>query len=173
MSKHPPIQIVDENDNPIRGASMQEAHEQGLIHEIVLIAVRDPDGRLLLQRRAPGVATNPDTWDFSAAGHVDEGEDYITAALRELHEEIGVEAAPGDLTEKAYYRTENSYDWRKIDRFKKLYEITVAADTEFKLQPEEVTEVKWFTLADLEEEISQHPSEFTFDFEEVLEKLDI
>ena len=34
---------------------------------------------------------HPGVWDSSAAGHVDAGEDYDEAALRELEEELGVQ----------------------------------------------------------------------------------
>ena len=37
---------------------------------------------------------HPGVWDSSAAGHLDAGEDYATAARRELQEELGITDAP-------------------------------------------------------------------------------
>lgn len=66
-----PIQIVDEDDQPLGPASKHEAWEKGLLHRIVSILVENKDGQLLLQKRGPLVAISPDIWDSSAAGHVD------------------------------------------------------------------------------------------------------
>lgn len=170
MTKYPPIQVVDEDDNPIRGASMEEIHREGLRHRIVIVILKDSDGRILLQKRGPTMATNPNVWDASAAGHVDEGEDYLTAAKRELHEELGIDNLA--LTEVDYYKTEASYDWRQLNRYKKVYTAVIPSDTEFKLHPEEITEVKWFTPKELAKFISEKPDEIVGGFVKVLGRLD-
>ena len=77
--KHPPIQLVDEEDNPTKGSSMQAAHQKGLRHRVVVVLVEDDTGRVLLQKRSDKVSTYKNSWDVSAAGHVDYGEDYLTA----------------------------------------------------------------------------------------------
>lgn len=170
MTQHPPIQVVDEDDQPLRGGSMEEIHRQGLLHRIVVIVLKDPEGNILLQLRGPDVETNPNTWDASAAGHVDEGEDYLTAAKRELYEEIGVKDI--ELTEAAYYRAESNYEWRKLNRFRKIYTAVIPGDTELTAEPEEITEVRWFTPAELEELIANRPGGIVKDFITVLRNLD-
>jgi len=84
------IQIVDENDQPVGSATKQEAWDKGLIHRIVRIMLVNDKGEFLLQRRHPKKDIYPNCWDSSVAGHVDAGEDYDTAAKRELEEELGV-----------------------------------------------------------------------------------
>jgi 16S rRNA (adenine1518-N6/adenine1519-N6)-dimethyltransferase len=39
----------------------------------------------------------PERWDSSAAGHVDAGEDYLTAAVREIGEELGIKTTADRL----------------------------------------------------------------------------
>jgi putative (di)nucleoside polyphosphate hydrolase len=52
------------------------------------IALFGPDGRVFVGRRVRG---QPGTWQMPQGG-IDEGESPIEAALRELHEETGVDA---------------------------------------------------------------------------------
>src|SRR5688500_340056 len=49
--------------------------------------VRDGAGRVLLQRRPPGLE-NGGRWDKSVGGHVSAGEDFDTTAVREAGEEL-------------------------------------------------------------------------------------
>jgi len=167
---YPPLHIFDENDEPIGEVSLQEIHEQGLLHRVVLVVLHDPDGKILLQRRSPNVATNANRWDVSAAGHVDAGEQYKPAAIRELHEELGIDNV--ELSEIAYYRTYAVLKGKKLNRFIKLYTATVASNTRFSIEVEEVTEVKWFDPNELKVLVSRHPERFNNDFEEVLSKIE-
>lgn len=54
--------------------------------------------RVLLQKRSGDKDSFPNCYDCSSAGHVDAGEEFIAAAIRELREELGLEAEEEDLT---------------------------------------------------------------------------
>ena len=58
--------------------------------KVVLLA---PDGETLLLRRSATDTRRPLEWDL-AGGMVDEGEDYISAAVRETLEEAGITITP-------------------------------------------------------------------------------
>lgn len=51
----------------------------------------------LLQKRAEDKDSFPGCWDVASTGHIDAGEDPISAAIRELGEELGVKARPSEL----------------------------------------------------------------------------
>ena len=72
-----------------RRATRREVHATGLWHRAVHILVFDGTGRVLLQKRSMLKDLSPGLWDSSCSGHLDAGEDYDAAAIRELAEEIG------------------------------------------------------------------------------------
>ncbi len=84
--------VVDAQDNVVRQATRKEVHAQGLLHRAVHILVFSKKTHdCLLQKRSMHKDRQPGVWDSSAAGHLDAGEDYPQAAVRELQEELGIE----------------------------------------------------------------------------------
>lgn len=154
----PLVQLVDEDDKPLGGGTKDDIFKRALLHRIVRVMLFDEDGFVLIQKRLPTTRLFPNCWDNSAAGHVDEGEDYLTAAKRELKEELGLEVG---LKEASYYRAYSEDGDKKLDRFTKIYTAIIPNDTKFNLQPEEVAEVKWITQAELVELVDQNPAMVT------------
>ena len=67
------------------------------MHRAVHILVFNRKGDCLLQKRSMLKDRLPGVWDSSAAGHLNAGEDYLPAAVRELEEELGLRAEPSQL----------------------------------------------------------------------------
>ena len=86
------VDIVDDDDRVIATVTRAEMRAGRLLHRAVSIAVHGSDGRLLVHRRADTKDVWPGMWDIAAGGVVAAGEDYDTAARRELAEELGVQA---------------------------------------------------------------------------------
>lgn len=89
--------VVDALDRPIHRERRAVVHERALLHRAVHVMVLDSEERLLVQKRSASKDVAPGTWCSSCSGHVDAGEAYLAAAVRELEEEIGVRVAPEDL----------------------------------------------------------------------------
>jgi len=144
------LDTVDENDNVIGTMTRVESKRLGERYRVVRIVVTDEDGNLLIQKRVATKDSYPNCWDNAAAGHVDSGEEYDTAAYRELEEEIGVTGF--DLTEVAYFYSEIiSPNGQKMNRFTKIYSAAIPHEYSFICQESEVSEVKWVTLNHIKE----------------------
>lgn len=78
------VVLIDDTGKIRKEFPRQKAHQEGLLHSIVVVYVFDNKGNILIQQRMDG------RFDHSAAGHVAKGETYYQAAIRELAEEIGI-----------------------------------------------------------------------------------
>lgn len=63
------------------------------VRDIAAAVVQREDGRLLLLKRAPTHHPGGGKWCF-VTGYVEQGEQPQAAAVRELHEELGLDAEP-------------------------------------------------------------------------------
>lgn len=144
---YPPVLIVDEKDRVIGEAQLPEAYANGLIIRVVVIVVYDQNDQVLLQKRGPNLLTNPNHWDVSAAGSVDVGETYIQAAKRELKEELGLKGFP--LEEVYYDRGDFEYQGKLLKRFMRVYRIVIPTETPIIPSPDEVSQVKWYSMQEL------------------------
>lgn len=91
--------VVDENDAPTGTATRGEVHSRNLIHRAVHVFVSNKNGDLWLQKRSLDKDMNPGVWDSSVSGHLDAGENYEAAAIRELGEEIGIHDTTAETLE--------------------------------------------------------------------------
>lgn len=91
--------VVDRQDRVVGQATRAEVHAKGWHHRAVHILWLGSDGRLCLQRRSHAKDTCPGLLSTSCAGHVDAGEAYLAAAVRELGEELGLTVRPDELVE--------------------------------------------------------------------------
>ena len=63
------------------------------VRDIAAAIVQREDGRVLLLKRAPTHTPGANKWCF-VTGYIEPGEDPRDAAIRELREELGVDAEP-------------------------------------------------------------------------------
>ena len=94
MTSEEIFDVCDEHDAVVGQAPRSVVHAQNLLHRAVHIWVLNSAGEMLLQLRSQTKDQYPGCYTSSASGHLDSGEDYETAAIRELQEELGLS---GDL----------------------------------------------------------------------------
>lgn len=80
--------VVDEEDRVTGQFTRAEVHAGRLRHRAVHILVFNARREVYLQKRSFLKDSHAGKWDSSASGHLDAGEDYATAAARELEEEL-------------------------------------------------------------------------------------
>ncbi len=84
--------VVDENGNVLGKATRGECHGGSkLLHPVVHLHVFDEGGNLYLQHRPEWKDIQPGKWDTAVGGHVDFGENVLSALRREAREELGLE----------------------------------------------------------------------------------
>jgi isopentenyldiphosphate isomerase len=159
VSDFPPLPIVDENNNIIGHAPLQEILAKGLAHRVTHIIVEDERGRILLQKRGPNVSTNQNKWDFSAAGYVEKDETYRSTAIKELREELGLKDV--EIEEIGIKRGDETYEGRPTHRFVATYRTVIPAETPLKIEPGEVAEVKWVNRSQIKRFLRDNQSEIT------------
>lgn len=143
------------------------AHEDGSIHGTSHIWIVRPAGNggydLLLQKRSAQKDAFPGCFDISSAGHLPAGSDYLPSALRELKEELGLEAAPKDLTfigfhegdwsGEFYGRPFHNHEISAVYVYRKPVDISSLS-----LQAEEVEAVCWMPCSAVKEQVdAQNP----------------
>ena len=95
------LDIYDENMNKIGTAEREEAHKRGFWHRVVhiwIISQKDNRKYILFQKRSQSKQQQPGMFDISVGGHISSGEDVLHSALREMSEEMGIEAESHELT---------------------------------------------------------------------------
>jgi 16S rRNA (adenine1518-N6/adenine1519-N6)-dimethyltransferase len=109
--------VVDDNDVPIGTATRAEVHAKKLVHRAVHVFVLNRNGDLYLQKRSRLKDMSPGVWDSSVSGHLDAGEDYFQAAIRELGEEIGITANAEDLEHITTVKPSAETGWEHVHVF--------------------------------------------------------
>lgn len=115
--------IVDASDRVIGQATRAEVHAQKLFHRAVHILIFTPGGNVILQRRSLAKDTCPGLLSSSCAGHVDAGETYDFAAIRELEEELGIDMHCGKHLEFVGIQTPsagNGFEFVRIYALKRF-----------------------------------------------------
>jgi isopentenyldiphosphate isomerase len=149
--------IVNERDEVIGRAPRSEVHARGLLHRAVHVLVFNARSEMFLQKRSKSKDRDPSRWGAACSGHVDSGEDYDTAVMRELGEELGWQpAAPPQriLRIEACRETDQEFVW--------VYRCD--GEGPFTLNAEEVETGGWFSREQIERWLAERPEEFTTAF---------
>ncbi|HOR74910.1 MAG TPA: isopentenyl-diphosphate Delta-isomerase [Kiritimatiellia bacterium] len=151
--------LVDEQDRPVGRMEKLAAHEHGgTRHRAFSVFLVDAQGRWLLQRRAAGKYHFPNLWTNACCSHPRPGEETEAAAHRRLREELGVAC---DLTHRFRFEYKATSAAEGLTEHEMDHVFTGVYVGELQPNPEEVSEIRWVSRADLEQEVAAHPERFT------------
>ena len=154
------MELIDgyNKDNKPTGHIVErfEAFDKGLWKRTVSCWVLNDEGKVLMQKRTPNMKRNPNKW-AKTGGQVDAGETPEQAIKREVKEELGIDI------EDSQIKCIDIFKDTKGKRFCYDYILKVNYKIdEYKIQKEEVAEVKYFTIDELKEQEEKNNTDFTF-----------
>lgn len=142
------LDVVNDQDDVIGQASMTDVYARQLNHRIVHVLVFNSQGEMLLQKRSEKKAFCPGHWSTSIGGHVQSGETYEAAALREAKEELGIDVALTFLR-KDYYRVSDC-------QTKFISTFHIVHDGPFVPDPEEVAGIVFLPVPTIQAMLAQN-----------------
>lgn len=145
--------VVDDRDEVTGTATRGDVHAKRLFHRAVHVFVFSDRGDLLLQKRSALKDICPGLWDSSVSGHLDSGESYDAAAVRELSEEMGIiaEQPPQEI---ARITPREETGWEHV----RLYKTTF--DGKPRYPAAEVEAAVWFPRDEIAAWIKAAPEDF-------------
>jgi isopentenyl-diphosphate delta-isomerase type 1 len=154
------FEIYGEDGKLLGTAPRSQVHREGLWHRAANVFLFRSDGRLLIQRRQLTRDVWPGAWDLSVAEHLQPGESYERAALRGLHEELGVgnvQLTPvGGVSQSRVESSEPLIrDYELQQSFRAVFDGAVVPALA------EVAEVRLVTVGELTAAIAREPGQFT------------
>lgn len=148
--------IVDENDQII-GYKARDTITAKDVYRVSALWVTNAQGDILLAQRAFTKKHHPGMWGPAVAGTVEEGESYRDNIIKEIAEEIGLSNVK-PVKNKKWRTTPATGDH---NHFTQWYTLTIDKPAkDFVIQKDEVTQVRWFPQAELENELRTHPEQY-------------
>ena len=120
----------------------QNSIPKGYYVSVTGVVIINDNNEILLQKRSRFKRSNPSKWGI-CGGKVNLGETTLDAVIRETLEEIGIVLDKKDLKILSIYTNEKAY-------FTVYYVRKNVNITECKLQKEELEEIKFFKIEELE-----------------------
>lgn len=146
------LDIVDENGTPTgKTVTRETAHRHGIRHRtshVWILRIHNGQTQVLLQKRSLNKDSYPGCYDISSAGHIPSGEGFLESALRELKEELGVNAAAEELI----FCGRRRFEYRETFHGQEFWDNQVSnvyalwrdqESREFTVQESEVDDVLW------------------------------
>ena len=160
--------LVDEKDNETGLEEKMKAHEGGKLHRAFSIFIFNPEGKMLLQKRAESKYHCGGLWTNACCSHPRKGETVMEAAHRRLKEEMGFDCELKEAFSFVYKAkfgnglTEHEYD----HVFTGVY-----GGPEPIPDKNEVDDFKWIGMIELEKDVSANPDKYTPWFKIALKRL--
>jgi isopentenyl-diphosphate delta-isomerase len=158
--------LVDTADRELGTMEKMEAHEKAILHRAFSVFIFNDRGELMLQQRAAHKYHSPLLWTNTCCSHQRQGESNIEAGKRRLREEMGFEV---DLDEKFHFVYKAEFDNGLTEH--ELDHVMVGYyNGEPTINPEEVASWKWINMEVLQQDMQDHPQDYTAWFKIIFDR---
>ena len=100
------LDVVNDKDEVIGQAERDEVHRLGLVCRLVYVCFYTADGQVILQKRSDTKKNDPGKLTTTVSGHIESGQTYLEAAVRETREETGISVKADDLKDLGIIRAD-------------------------------------------------------------------
>ena len=153
------LDIIDENNKLIGQTEERKiAHEKCMWHRHVSCWIMNEKGEILLQKRTANKVRNPNKWG-KTGGHVEAGESVEDAIVREVKEELGIEIPKEQIEILEIYKSKDPNN--KYFAYNFIFNVNYKIE-DYKLQKEEVAEIKYVTIDEMEQIKKNNDLNYTF-----------
>ncbi|HKL03016.1 MAG TPA: isopentenyl-diphosphate Delta-isomerase [Cryomorphaceae bacterium] len=155
MNNH--VILVDSNDKRVGVMEKMEAHQKGLLHRAFSVFLFNDNNEMLIHQRASKKYHCGGLWTNACCSHPQDGENIDQTIQRKLMQEMGI-TCPVEKAFNFVYRSE-------LDNGLTEYEFDHVYTGKFsgipKPNPEEVSDWKYVSLLNIENELANNPGNFT------------
>jgi isopentenyl-diphosphate delta-isomerase type 1 len=142
------LEIVNSEGAAIGLRPRSEVHgNPSLLHKVIHVLVFNDAGMLLLQKRSMSKNVAPGKWDTSVGGHFSPEEDSLSAARREMEEELGVISPNYDFLYTYLYK--NDYESEIVQTFQCLH------NGPFAFNRDEIDEIRFWSMDEIRKNIGR------------------
>lgn len=161
------LDIINEKDEVFNILPRKEAHAKLQLVRIAAVLVINDENKILLQKASPNKSPRfANKWTYSAAGHVDAGEAYEQAAIREGKEELGISIETPKYIGISRVIHEKT---GKLGPFHHVFK--THSNGPFVMDETEAQELRFFTLNEIQEMILTHPDTVVDNLKEAIKFL--
>ncbi len=128
-------------------------------YRVVVGALIEHDGKILMGRKAPGKGPYPDTWHMPGGGVNLESETLIEGVTREIKEETGLEVK--EIERLGFDEDNESNSHGEMVHYVFLI-FKVISTTNRAVPGDDIVEIKWFDRSELKNLALTRPSKKIF-----------
>lgn len=155
------VELVDDSGRATGTATVDVAHRApGQLHRAFSVFLLDPDGRVLLQRRAASKTRFAGRWANACCGHPTPGTPVTDAAAARLREELGIEAPPLQPVGVYVYRATDAKSGAVEHEFDHVLVGYVPSDLVWSPDPGEVDDLRWVAPGDVARDLVATPDDY-------------
>jgi 8-oxo-dGTP diphosphatase len=146
IDNHELLFVVDDENNPLTPLPRNIVHTEGHWHRTSHIWIINDKKEILCQKRSLLKDSNPGFWEPFFGGHMGPKSDYASNALAELDEELGIKVDKNNLQSFTVYKSYKGKEFQGV-----FYILWNGSIQELRLEIEEIDEVAWRSLSELEQ----------------------
>jgi isopentenyl-diphosphate delta-isomerase len=161
------VVLVDEQDKELGTMEKMQAHREGKLHRAISVFIFNSEKKLLLQKRAADKYHSANLWTNTCCSHPHPKEKTEDAAVRRLLEEMGITCKLKHVFDFTYsVKFENNLSENEFDHVFFGFSDDVPLP-----DPNEVSDWKYQSLEEIENQLKQSPGQFTEWFKLIFESV--